>query len=176
MSSNNFFFFPHNRFETPRGGNEKRGRKRGSERKGKRRVVTKAWSWGKENRLLYLTWSSCNCDSRKDRSFPSFLPSSSHYYASRGKNFLHARDSRIIEFTDSGVENSILKTSIFKGAFIHPLSNVFWIEDPFWIVSRILKGYQRGLMRRREGMISLGIAMELVRKGYLRKAWISWKG
>ena len=57
----------------------------------------------------------------RERIDRSFLPSSSHYYASRGKNFLHGRDSRIIEFTDSGVENSILNTSIFKGAFIHPL-------------------------------------------------------
>lgn len=100
VSRNIFFslsFARNNRFETPRGGQGGRG----SERKGTQRGP-----------LVIAI---------RERIDRSFLPSSSHYYASRGKNFLHGRDSRIIEFTDSGVENSILNTSIFKGAFIHPL-------------------------------------------------------
>lgn len=127
VSRNIFFslsFARNNRFETPRGG--KGGR--GSERKGTQRGP-----------LVIAI---------RERIDRSFLPSSSHYYASRGKNFLHGRDSRIIEFTDSGVENSILNTSIFKGAFIHPLrlECARLVQDrdrgSIFDLDRILKGYR----------------------------------
>lgn len=117
-------FARNNRFETPRGG--KGGR--GSERKGTQRGP-----------LVIAI---------RERIDRSFLPSSSHYHASRGKNFLHGRDSRIIEFTDSGVENSILNTSIFKGAFIHPLrlECARLVQDrdrgSIFDLDRILKGYR----------------------------------